>query len=47
MQIDKLLNLYEQHTGSKFGGSDAEYSILSKLVSTALFKQTSLLLRVC
>lgn len=32
LQINKLLGLYEQQTGSSFGGSDAEYSILSKLV---------------
>ena len=33
MQINKLLGMYEQQTGSSFGGSDAEYSILSKLVN--------------
>ena len=35
LQIDSLLGEYEQHTGQKFGGSDAEYSILQKLVSSS------------
>lgn len=33
MQINSLLSEYEQHTGQKFGGSDAEYTVLQKLVS--------------
>ena len=39
MQINSLLGEYEQQTGQKFGGSDAEYSVLQKLVSivNALF----------
>lgn len=43
--IDSLLGEYEQHTGQKFGGSDAEYSVLQKLATdkTGLpFQQTIL-----
>jgi len=31
-QINSLLGSFEQQTGQKFGGSDAEYTILQKLV---------------
>ena len=41
LQIDSLLGEYEQHTGQKFGGSDAEYSILQKLVSLSCLEEWS------